>query len=102
MYEEYYVSLPGGFQLPVAICIDRYPDYVLQEAVVPENEAKLLLQAFSEKYLIRQMRAGQIIQKQHNFSHRDDQYILNSSYTCAEIIGTEQREQIGAINGKRS
>ena len=102
MYEEYYVSLPGGFQLPVAVCVDRYLEYELREDRLPEENAQLLLQQFSEDYLIMQMVAGTILDKQQAFSSHSGLYKMEGTYTCTEMIGREQREQIGVINGKRS
>ena len=102
MYTEYYVSLPGGFRLPAAICVDRYLPYGLQETQITRDDARILLQKFSDGYLNRQMVAGQITAQKRNLSCKADVYRLESSYTCREIIGKEQREQIGVINGKRN
>ena len=102
MYEEYYVSLPGGFQLPVAISIDQYQEYALEEIMVSEEVAMEQLQSFSDRYLVGQMVAGQIIRKQQDFSSDLGLYQLDSSYTCTEMIGRERREEIGEINGKRN
>jgi sporulation protein YqfD len=92
MYEEYYVSLPGGFRLPLAVCVDRRQPYTLTETTIPENDAKQQLQQFSQGYLLRQMVAGQILNKQQTFSAAEGLYRLESQYTCAEMIGKEQRE----------
>ena len=102
MYEEYYVSLPGDFRLPVAICVDRYVPYVQETVVLPEEDAQHQLQGFSEQYLLRQMVAGQILEKQQKLSGFKGVYRLESDYVCTELIGREQREQIGVINGKRN
>lgn len=102
MYEEYYVSLPGGFQLPIAICVDRYRFYEIQESLETEQFAFKQLQHFSDDYLNRQMLSGQIVTKQQQFFSEDDLYLLNSKYVCTEMIGKEQREQIGVLNGKRN
>ncbi len=102
MYQEYFVSLPGGFQLPVAICVDQYQYYEIEEALESEDHAQILLQQFSEAYMIRQMVAGQFMQKNHQIFSSDSLYQLESSYVCREMIGKEQREQIGVINGKRN
>lgn len=102
MYEEYYVSLPGGFQLPIAISIDQYREYALQEIMVSEDAAMEQLQCFSDRYLVGQMVAGQIIRKQQDFSCDPGLYQLDSSYVCTEMIGRERREEIGEINGKRN
>lgn len=102
MYEEYYVSLPGGFQLPLAICVDQYIPYKLREATVSQEEAQSKLQQFSDRYLKSQMVAGQILQKQDQLSSMEGKYRLECRYICQEMIGQEQREQIGVMNGKRS
>ena len=101
MYEEYYVSLPGGFQLPFAICIDQYVSYDLQQKVISENDALLQMKKFSENYLKQDMISGQILQSQHHFQNDEGLYYLQSSYTCTEMIGKECREEIGVMNGKR-
>ena len=100
MYEEYYVSLPGRFKLPVAICVDQYFEYDLQDAAASEAIAQRKLQEFSEDYLMQQMISGQVILKQHHLMYSKTLYILESSYVCTEMIGKERREQIGVTNGK--
>ena len=100
MYTEYFVSLPGGFRLPVAVCVDRFRDYKLQESVIPEQEARQRLRKFSETYLLQQMVAGQLRCRQQILSCTDGLYRLDSSFICTEMIGKERREQIGVINGK--
>ena len=102
MYEEYFVYLPGGYRLPVAICMDRYIPYEIQETRISEPEAEFMLQEFSDRYLERQMVAGQILREEHTFSDAGRLYQLSSSYSCREIIGKEQIEQTGVINGKRN
>ena len=102
MYSEYYVSLPGGFRLPIAVCIDQYLDYELQKAFVPEHEAQLQLQNFSEDYLMKQMVSGRIIGQKQRLTGSEGLYRLECGFACTEIIGKEQREQIGVINGERN
>ena len=101
MYSEYFVRLPGGFQLPFAICVDRYFEYDTSAAAISEADARKHLQDFSDQYLRREMLAGQILQRQHTLTASDGLYILDSRYTCTELIGIEQPEQTGAYNGKR-
>jgi len=98
MYEEYFVSLPGGFQLPIALCIDQYLQYDTEEAEIPEDDAMVQLQQFSDDYLLQQTVAGQILKKQQQFRRENGIYRLSSRYTCTEMIGAEQEEQIGEIN----
>lgn len=98
MYTEYYLSLPGGFRLPVAVCIDRFQPYVLQKTKLLPEDARTMLQDFSESYLKRQMVAGQMVEGKQHLSCEEGYYLLESTYVCTEIIGREQREQIGVIN----
>ena len=102
MYEEYYNSLQGGFRLPAAICVERYLDYELQEAIIPVADAGKQLQAFADQYLMGQMAAGRILQNQQKVTCSAGRYRLESSYVCPECMGRAQREQIGVINGKRN
>jgi len=100
MYEEYFVSLPGGFRLPLGIGIDRYQEYEIQQQILSESDAQFQLQQFSENYLLQHMIAGQILERQQNFSCYEGLYKLESGYTCTEMIGSERREQIGVTDGK--
>ena len=102
MYEEYFVSLPGGFQLPIGIWTDRYLDYEMQRTAYSEKEARMQLERFSEDCLNGQMIAGQILRKQHRLFHMEGFYNLHSSYVCTEMIGKESREQIGDIHEQRN
>ena len=102
MYEEYFVSFPGGFQLPIGIGVDRYCGYTVRKTAVSETDAQLQLKDFSESYLNRQMIAGQIIRTQQHISSSDGLYKMDSSYVCTEMIGQEQREQIGEIHEQRN
>ena len=102
MYEEYFVSLPGGFRLPLAVCIDRYVCYATSLQTASESEAHTLLTDFSDTYLISRMIAGQILQKNQQLTMAEGSYQLMSSYICSEMIGREQREQTGDHHGKRN
>ncbi len=102
MYEEYFVSLPGGFRLPVGLGIDQYLQYSTSESEVPEKSALTQLQDFSDRYLLQQTVAGQILKKQQHFLNCDGLYRLETRYTCTEMIGREQREQIGDRNEQGS
>lgn len=98
MYEEYYVSLPGGFQLPIALCIDQYLEYDASTAPVSEETASIQLQNFSDSYLLGLSVAGNILEKQQNLLNEEGCYRMESHYTCTEMIGKEQEEQIGDID----
>lgn len=102
MYKEYYLSLPGGFQLPVALCVESSIAFETEEFDISEAEAQEYLSACAESYLLGQMNAGEILQKEENLTLSGGVYHFRGSYVCKEMIGRERMEQIGEINGKNA
>ena len=102
MYEEYYISLPGGFRLPVALCVDVYTLWDIAESEQAQNGAFNQLRSFSDYYLRTQMIAGFVRNRTENIIHKKDAFVLKGDYVCEEMIGREEPEQIGVINGKNN
>ena len=96
MYRQYDLTLPGGFRLPVALCVDTYQRYDLAEG---ESESAAL-GTFAHQYLKSQMIAGQIQSETQVISRSGDILRLTGSYVCTEAIGKVKPEQIGETNGK--
>ncbi len=95
MYEEYYVTLPGGFQLPLALCVETFTHHDIIQGEILREDAELALKDFSRRYTRQQMVAGSILECQERISLSDGRYCLTGEYICTEMIGREQREQIG-------
>ena len=100
--KEYRLTLPGGFRLPVAVCVEIYTDYDVRDAVLSENQAAQKLDAFVQSYLPTQMAAGEIVRADRTVERVDNAYHLLGQYLCSEMIGREQLEQIGEGNGKNN
>ena len=100
MYEEYYVTLPGGFQLPLALAIDTYEQADLSSRAVPEEQVQYILRRSGEGYLRDQMIGGTILEAVLNFTQEDGCIHLKGQYFCSEMIGKMQRQQIGDYNGE--
>ncbi len=100
MYEEYYVTLPGGFQLPVALCVDRWTDYEVRDVTVQEDLPEESLRAYASAYLTGQMVAGSILSGQEQLVAENGICRLRGTYLCKEMIATHRLEQIGDTNGK--
>ncbi len=102
MYEEYYITLPGGFQLPVALVQEQWFYYEMETELVPEDIAAALLCGYAGRYLEEQMIAGQILHRHESVSG----YTLDANYICLEMIGQiryeENTEDYGEIDGKNS
>ena len=99
IYEEYYVTLPGGFQLPFGLCVEKFIFYDTQTEQTTEQEAKASMIQFAENYLLQLMIAGIIKSSTYVLDTCDGVFLLRGNFLCEEMIG---REQIGDINGETS
>lgn len=100
MYEEYDVTLPGGYRLPLALCIEEYVFRDIMDSEIPQAEAEETLLVFAKAYLTEQMVAGNILHKSQTVVLENGSYRLDGHYICTEMIGRVQQEQIGEENGK--
>ena len=100
MYEEYYVTLPGGFRLPLSVCIEEYTQWELTSGEETPAAAEESLKSFAREYLKRQMIAGTVRQAEESVGAENAAFVLHGDYICTEMIGREQPEQIGEANGK--
>lgn len=91
MYEESYVTLPGGFELPLGFATERCIHYTLTQNNTSQDN--ILLRA-AERYLQEQMIAGTIVSREEVISRDNGQWRLEGSYVCLEMIGIEQSEEI--------
>lgn len=98
MYEEYYVTLPGGYQLPLGIGVQT--DW--QRTIDPYRYDLADLEAFlftsTLDYLLDHMVDGAIVSEDLECSEEEGLSYLEGSYVCTEMIGRVQAEQIGEGN----
>lgn len=90
MYEENYLTLPGGFLLPLAIVTEHTIPSPVPGEFNPENT---LMQA-AERYLRSQMIAGTVITREEEITRENGVWRLEGRYVCLEMIGREQSEEI--------
>lgn len=100
--EDYPLTLPGQFRLPVSLRVETYEIRESTSAKLTGPEASALLEAFAARYLPRQMIAGKIQQTQQTILRNGDIYRLRGDYLCQEMLGREKREGNGESNGKTS
>ena len=98
MYTEYYITLPGGFRLPVCLAVDTLFSRSGAAVEVSQTEAEQMLRSFSREYVSRQMIAGEILSEDHLMEESSHIRVLNSSYTCSEMIGRIKAERNGEWN----
>lgn len=102
MYMEYYVTLPGGFQLPLAIAVEQWTVYDYDIASVAAEAAQESIILFVEDYLDSQMISGQILTREESVEQTEDTYRLYGKYGCLEMIGRSHNEEIIDSNGKNN
>lgn len=100
MYSEYYVLLPGGFQLPVALIVEAYIYYDCTVQPVPEDMLEATLADFTRNYLADQMIAGQILEERMTTEQLQQRTCLYAEFSCLEMIGRVQSEEIIKSYGK--
>ncbi len=94
MYEEKYITLPGGFQLPIAIVTETYIYSENSIPTVTPEESSRIMSNLAQTYLRNQMVAGKILSKQEVFSLQNGASCLVGQYECFEMIGRERNEEI--------
>ena len=89
-----YLTLPGGFTLPLALVTERWVSYDCKPRPVPEEGAETILKDFADACLLGQMVAGRILRQDQAITCRDGVYQLDGDYACLELIGVEQSGEI--------
>ena len=98
MYKETYITLPGGFTLPISFVAETWVPYTLTNAAFDQSQANQTLSDYAADYLSEQMVAGRILVKDESFVDVEGIYHLKSNYACLEMIGQVRKED---IYGKR-
>ena len=100
MYSEYYLTLPGGYCLPIALVKETLVYSNVQADIYPELAARQLLSQCMKAQLQQQGIALTILDAQETFQTEGNLYRMTAWYSCTEMIGREQREEIGEFHGK--
>lgn len=98
MYEEKYLTLPGGFQLPIALICQKtilYDDCT----TVSITENYDWLESLSKEYLQEQMLAGKVLYAEYDSLESDGVYCLKTQFSCIEMIGQNKSEESLQIHG---
>lgn len=100
----YRLTLPGGFALPVTLCVERISSYELTREELDSARVEDSLREFAGDYLTQTMIAGEILQHSEVLFREDGIYSLEGEYLCKEMISRVHAEQIGDsdTNGENS
>lgn len=94
MYSEYYMTLPGGFRLPIAIAVEDRTCYDLESTTKEDtDQIEQSLRGFSYSYVCSQMIAGRIDAGTQMLSCIDGVYCMIGKFACYEMIGITHLEE---------
>ncbi len=100
MYLQYYCVLPGGFQLPIAVSVERWYYRNTDTVTVGSEVSHDRAENFALDYLAGQMLSGRILGKLESIEISDAVCTLTGRYICLEMIGRERSEEIIKHHGK--
>ena len=102
MYQEYPVTLPGGFCLPICLGVETVTQWETAETAYLPQTAEYGLSTFARRYVLAQSVAGKILTEQLSVTRNADHFRLQGRFLCSEMIGRVITEEIGVIHGKNS
>jgi hypothetical protein len=94
MYVEYPLTLPGGFELPVALTVQKETGYDPVPVKTDRQKSETVLTRFAQTYLESQMVAGKIVQEDYQIAESKSALHLDGQYICDEMIGQTRSEEI--------
>lgn len=100
MYTEYRLTLPGGFQLPVALAVEQWTIRGESIASVDGFVPKDVAAERTRDYLTDQMISGRILDAVLSERQENNVFWITGSYLCSEMIARERYEEIIENYGK--
>ncbi len=93
IYSECYVTLPGGFRLPIALVTETvtYCDAVTNTV---DPDAAQRLNTFADEYLPGEMTDGLILSRTESIEEGEGYLVLRGQYACEEMIAKSRSEEI--------
>ena len=93
MYDRIILSLPGGYQLPVGIVVERTEYYTSVQTVEASFADDALIIQGAEDYLRSQMISGYVTERDYSVEKADGCSKLIGKFRCSEMIGRIQFEE---------
>lgn len=90
---EYYLTLPGNFQLPIALLVTTTRVYDESMVVTATENAESEAISYMQQYLISQMISGRILRDVTLAQYASDVCVFRGEFICSEMIGRVQYEE---------
>ena len=100
MYEEYFMTLPGGFVLPVSLVVETVVSHPLSQTELKMYRPEELLSDYAAQYLPTQMVSGIITGKRGFYQQDRHMASYEAEFICIEMIGRERSEELNFNYGK--
>ena len=91
IYTENYLTLPGGFRLPIGIATETYIQREAETDLL--NDGASQLTEFACLYLTQQMQAGCVLGGNCKITEENGFCRLEGTYSCREMIGRFRPEE---------
>ncbi len=98
IYSQWYVTLPGGFVLPLGILCEQYSTFETVQAADSDPS----LSDFARQYVLAHSDAGEILSATETAEEKDGLLILYGRYACRENLGMIRIEEKLEDYGKDS
>lgn len=102
MYTEKFLTLPGGFQLPIAFITEERIYFNQTQTSQSEIDNFEWVSEAVDAYQRERMMAGEIIKSDRTYDLQDGAYISYNNFSCVEMIGIVRNEELVESNGKRN
>lgn len=89
-----FLTLPGGFTLPVAWITERVTSYQTEDRSIEDPTELSWLRAAADAYLTDQLLVGRIMESAATDRLDADAYALDLRYSCYEMIGKVSNKEI--------
>ena len=91
IYLENYMTLPGGFRLPIALVTEVYG--AATTSALHADSLQTELERYSQDYVLSQMLAGAVLHKAAILTEYEGALRLDTVYSCREMIGRFRPEE---------
>lgn len=100
IYNKQYLTLPGGFELPISLIEEVLYSYDCALELCSSKDNFAWAYSAIEGYVLNDMIAGRILRSSANGAFQNGTFCINSNFICEEAIGRLRVEKIGDCNGK--
>lgn len=97
IYQEYWVSLPGGYTLPVGLIRETVRYYDVSAGTTEIGEDDILSGML--RYLEQHMIAGSVLHQDVQLAQNNGVVMVSGVFGCHEIIGQQISEKLGEAYG---